>query len=89
MRRRSFAPSPSGFVAATAWLLEGPGEMRICQEEEAVDFSSLMASSVTLEVMPPHPASCPPPQVVSQPALPTKTAHALLGVWDMPSSSPL
>ena len=70
VRRRGFAPSPSGFVATVAWLLEGPGEMRIGKEEEAADLNPLMASSSSLMSS----------LSSVQPALHTGTAHVLLGV---------
>ena len=89
MRRRGFAPSPSDLAAAAAWLLEGPGEMGLSQEVEAENPSFLIASSVTLEVTSSIQPSFPALQAVPQSALSTENAHALLGVWDTPESSPL
>lgn len=78
-KKEGLCSQPLRLCSHLAWLLEGPGEMRIGKEEEAADLDPLMASSSSLMSS----------LSSVQPALHTETAHVLLGVWDIPSRRPL
>lgn len=58
-RRRGFPPGPLGLTAATVCLVQGLAEVEITQDLEAEDRSSLIASSVALDVTSPVKPSFP------------------------------
>lgn len=68
---RGFTPSTPGLAAATVWLVPGTAEVGTTQDLEAGDPSSVIGSSVTLEVISLVQPSLPQRQAVSQPALST------------------
>lgn len=58
-RRRGFTPGPLGLTAATVWLVQGLAEVGTTRDLEAEDPSSLIVSSVALDVTSPIEPSFP------------------------------